>query len=69
VCVYYGRPLRPRLDRTSGPSARYGHSTMLTPGSSPERVGTWMLTGVLEVLVIGPYMFSGFYVPMGFRMM
>jgi len=24
----HGRPLRPRLDQTSGPSARYGHSTI-----------------------------------------
>ena len=29
------------------PSALYGHWTMLTPGSSPERVGTRMLTGVM----------------------
>ena len=46
----HGRPPRPRLDQTSGPSARYGHLTMLTPpGSSPERVGTRMRTGALEV--------------------
>ena len=31
-------------------SALYGHWTMLTPGSSPERVGTRMLTGAMEVL-------------------
>ena len=46
----HGRPPRPRLDQTSGPSARYGHLTMLTPRSSPERVRTRMRTGALEVL-------------------
>jgi hypothetical protein len=54
----HGRPLRPRLDQTSGPSARYGHSTMLTPGSSPERVGTRMLTGILEVLNLAAWMWT-----------
>jgi hypothetical protein len=43
----HGRPPRPRLDQTSGPSARNGHLTMLTPGSSPERVGTRKWTGAL----------------------
>jgi hypothetical protein len=54
----HGRPLRPRLDQTSGPSSRYGHLTMRTPGSLPERVGTRMRTGALEVLNLATRMWT-----------
>ena len=45
-----GRPPHSRLDQTSVHSARYGHSTTRTPGSSQAKAGTRMRTGALEAL-------------------